>query len=84
MIPDLKNGYFQTMTNMIVSDTHNYDLVANVKLILHVKKIDQNSVYTSEIFLMTFAAIRFYIWLRNPFLFFSIFLLKRMGLILYT
>ena len=38
MIPDQKNGYFQTMTYMIVSDTHNYDLVAKIKLILHFKK----------------------------------------------
>ena len=37
-MPDLNNGYFPTMTYMIVSHTHNYDLVANIKLILHVKK----------------------------------------------
>ena len=51
MIPDLKNGYFQTVTYMIVSDTHNYGLVAKIKLTLDFKKkIDQKSVYTSENF----------------------------------
>lgn len=72
------------MTYIIVSDTHDYDVVANKKLILHVKQIDEKSVYTSEIFLITYAAIEFYIWLTNLIFLFSTFLLKRTGVIQYT
>ena len=67
------------MTYIIVSDTHDYDVVANKKLILHVKQIDEKSVYTSEIFLMTYAAIEFYIWLTNLIFLFSIFFFEKNG-----